>query len=107
MRNIPDLGNLRGLTTYGLPTISNFPAVDAIVSNNLLQMTISNKHGGAVDKLPNIAAALGVQEIDICLIFVVESVEKAWAFKFPLLPRIRMLVTPRDVCTEQALRTGH
>lgn len=106
VRNIPDLKNLPG-TTYGLPTISNFPAVDAIVSTNLLQMTISDKHGGAVDKLPDIASALGVQEKDLLLIFVVESVEKAWAFKFPVLPGIRMLVTPRDVCTEQALRTGH
>jgi hypothetical protein len=107
VRNIPDLKNLRGLPTYGLPTISNFPAVDAIVSTNLLQMTISDKHGGAVDKLPDIATSLGVAVADLLLIFVVESVEKAWAFKFPVLPGIRMLVTPRDVCTEQALRTGH
>jgi hypothetical protein len=101
------LENLRGHTTYGLPTVANFPAVDAIVSTNLLQMTISAKHGGAVDKLPDIATALGVQEKDLLLIFVVESIEKAWAFKFPGLPGTRMLVTPRDVCTEQALRTGH
>jgi len=106
VRNIPDLENLRGHTTYGLPTISNFPAVDAIVSMILLQMTISDKHGGAVDKLPDIATALGVQEKDLLLIFVVESIEKAWAFKFPVLPGIRMLVIPRNVCTEQALRTG-
>eukprot|EP00975_Prorocentrum_lima_P043012 9030519-Prorocentrum_lima.AAC.1 len=70
-------------------------------------MTISDKHGGAVGKLPEIATALGVQVEDLLLIFVVESVEKAWTFKFPELPRVRMLVTPRDVCTEQALRTGH
>ncbi|KAJ1403323.1 hypothetical protein B484DRAFT_424314 [Ochromonadaceae sp. CCMP2298] len=106
VRNIPDLKNLPG-TTYGLPTISNFPAVDAIVSLILLQMTISDKHGGAVDKLPDIATSLGVAVADLILIFVVESVEKAWAFKFPVLPGIRMLVTPRDVCTEQALQTGH
>ena len=107
VRNIPDLENLRGHTTYGLPTISNFPAVDAVVFPNLLQMTISDKHGGAVDKLPDIAAALGVAVADLLLIFVVESVEKAWTFKFPALEGIHMLVTPRDVCTEQALRTGH
>jgi hypothetical protein len=70
-------------------------------------MTISDKHGGAVGKLPDIATALGVQVQDLLLIFVVESTEKAWAFKFPVLLGINMLVTPRDVCTEQALRTGH
>ena len=107
VRNIPDLENLRGHTTYGLPTISNFPAVDAVVFPNLLQMTISDKHGGAVDKLPDIAAALGVAVADLLLIFVVKSVEKAWTFKFPALEEIHMRVTPRDVCTEQALRTGH
>jgi hypothetical protein len=107
VRNIADLKNLQGRSTYGLPTISNFPAVDAVVSRSLLQMTISDKHGGAVDKLPDIAAALGVAVADLLLIFVVESVEKAWSFKFPELPEIRMIVTPRDVCTELALRTGH
>jgi hypothetical protein len=107
VRNVPDLANLVGHNTYGLPAISNFPAVDAIVSPNLLQMTISDKHGGAVDKLPDIATALNVEMKDLLLIFVVESVEKAWTFKFPELPKIRMLVTPRDVCTEQALKTGH
>ena len=108
VRNIPDLANLRGRnTTYGLPSVSNFPAVDAIVTPNLLQMTISDKHRGAVDKLPDIATALGVDEADLLLIFVVESVERVWAFKFPVLPGIQMVVTPRDVCTEQALRTGH
>jgi hypothetical protein len=94
-------------STYGLPTISNFPAVDAVLSTTLLQMTISNRHGGAMDKLPNIAEALGVEVKDLLLVFVVESVNKAWAFQFPLLPDIRMVVTPREVCTEQALLTGH
>jgi hypothetical protein len=104
VRNIPDLANLLGCSTYGLPTISTFPAVDAIVFPNLLQMTIRDKHGGAVNKLSDIATALGVPESDLLLIFVVESVEKAWAFKFPVLQGgIRMVVTPRDVCTEQAL----
>lgn len=107
VRNIADLENLRGRTTYGLPTVSNFPAVDAVVSTNLLQMTISDRHGGAVDKLVNIASALGVTVANLHLIFVVESVEKAWAFRFPALQEVRMLVTPRGVCTREALQTGH
>ena len=106
VRNIPDLKNMES-STYGLPTISNFPAVDAVLSTTLLQMTISNKHGGAMDKLPNIAEALGVEVKDLLLVFVVESVKTAWAFQFPLLPDIRMVVIPREVCTEQALLTGH
>lgn len=69
---------------------------------NLLQMTITGRHGRLVDKLEDIATAMGVQVKDLLLIFV-ESIAKAWAFKFPVLPGIRMLVTPRDVCTEQAL----
>ena len=106
VRNIPDLKNMQS-STYGLPTISNFPAVDAVLSTTLLQMTISNRHGGAMDKLPNIAEALGVEVKDLLLVFVVESFQKARAFQFPLLPDIRMVVTPREVCTEQALLTGH
>ena len=84
VRSITDLANLRGLNnTCGLPTISNFPAVDAIMSRNLLQMTISDKHGGAVDKLPDIATALGVVVADLLLIFVVESV----GFQVPRVSR--------------------
>eukprot|EP01031_Cornospumella_fuschlensis_P026761 gene26761-32338_t len=105
VRNIPDLQNLRGLITYGLPTITNFPAVDAIVSTNLLQMTISDKHGGAVGKLPDIATALGVAVENLLLIFVVESIEKALTFKFPELPGIQMVVTPRD-CVSAAVWVG-
>jgi hypothetical protein len=104
VRSIPDLQTLRGLPTYGLPTVSTFPPVDAIVSTNLIQMTIGDQHDDAVNKLPDIAAALGVRPADLLLIFVVESVEKVRAFQFPVLPGIRMVVTPRDVCTALALR---
>lgn len=107
VRSIADLENLRGRNTYGIPTISNFPAVDAVRSPVLLQMTISDKHGGAVGKLREIATALGVQVGELILIFVVESIEKAWGFKFPALEGIQMFVTPREVCTAEALRTGH
>ena len=107
VRNIADLTNMKDLDAYLFPTISNFPAVDAIVSTNLLQMTISDKHEGALDKLPDIASALGVEVKHLLLIFVVESVEKAWAFRFPVLEGVRMVVTPRVICSEQALRTGH
>lgn len=61
-----------------------------------------------VDKLPEIAAAWGVELEGLLLIFVVVSLEKAWVFKFPLLPRICMVVTPRNVRTKDALlTTGH
>ncbi|RYH13326.1 hypothetical protein EON65_35920 [archaeon] len=55
-----DLAHIRG-HIYGLPTIST--AVDSIIPPvMLLQMTISDKQSGAVDKLPGIAAALGVMK---------------------------------------------
>lgn len=104
VRNIQDLTNLP-LTAYGLPTISNFPAVDAILFPNLLQMTISDTHDVAVGKLSKIADVFKVPLKDLNLIFVVESVKKAWTFKFPVVQEINMFVTPRDVCTEEALLT--
>lgn len=107
VRSIADLENLRGRFTYGIPTISNFPAVDAVMSPVLLQMTISDKHGAAVGKLQEIAVALGVPMRELILIFVVESIERAWVFKFPALEGVQIFVTPRDVCTAEALRTGH
>ena len=77
VRNIADLTNMKDLDAYLLPTISNFPAVDAIVSTNLLQITIGDRHKGALDKLPDIASALGVEVRHLLLIFVVKSVKKA------------------------------
>ena len=104
VRNIEDLANLQGCSAYGLPIFSNFPAIDAVVSPNLLQMTISETHGVAMNKLELIAKHLGVSMSDLRLIFVVESIQKAKDFQFPSMPGINMYVTPRDVCTERTLQ---
>ena len=104
VRNIDDLAKLKNVSTYGLPIFSNFPGVDAVVSPYLLQMTISERHGGAMDKLPIIAEKLGVSTSDLRLVFVVESIQKAKDFKFPWLPEITMIVTPREVCTALTLQ---
>lgn len=104
VRNIEDLANLKSVSTYGLPIFSNFPGVDAVVSPYLLQMTIGERHGGAMDKLPIIAEKLDVSMSDLRLVFVVESIQKAKNFKFPSLSEITMIVTPREVCTALTLQ---
>jgi hypothetical protein len=63
LRGVNDV-NLLSDDTYGLPVISNFPLVDAIVQPNiLLQMTVSEeRHKGAVDQLPHLREQLSEQD---------------------------------------------
>ena len=71
---IRTVGDIATLTEYdyGLPTIPNFPLVDAVILPNIcLQMTTSRKHLGAVDKLTEIAASLHVNVDELVMIFVV------------------------------------
>jgi hypothetical protein len=53
IRTIADIGKLAD-DEYGLPVISNFPVMDAIVGNYLLQMTTALKHKCAIKKFGQI-----------------------------------------------------
>jgi len=81
IRSIEDIGSLR-IGEYGLPTTPNFPLVDAIIPPNiLLQMTTSDKHYGAVNRLSDIAKALKIQINKLIMIFVTPK-ESFKNFKF-------------------------
>ena len=71
IRTVADIANLVD-GDYGLPTIPNFPFVDAVIPPNMvLQMAASSKHLGAVDKRYDIAEMLGIDATDLIMIFVV------------------------------------
>ena len=54
IRSVDDIGQL-ACNSYGLPVISNFPLVDAVVQPAvLLQMTVSEDHKGATNQLDSI-----------------------------------------------------
>jgi hypothetical protein len=53
IRTISDIRLLKK-GDYGLPTTSNFPLIDAIIDNVLIQFTVSSSHKGATDKLDDI-----------------------------------------------------
>ena len=59
---------------YGLPTVANFPVVDAIIKPDiLLQMTISDSHETkSIDKLYEILEAMKIETAK--MIFVVSAV---------------------------------
>jgi hypothetical protein len=63
LRQVEDIAGLP-IGTYGLPVVSNFPLVDAIVQPNvLLQMTVSEeRHRGAVDCLEDIRKGLSEKD---------------------------------------------
>ena len=58
IRRIEDIGNLLR-SDYGLPIISNFPLIDAVIQPNvLLQMTEGRSHKGAKTALESICEQL-------------------------------------------------
>ena len=63
IRHIKDIGNL--LTTdYGLPVISNFPLIDAVIQPNyLIQVTESITYKRAVGKLNDIRSQLNERDL--------------------------------------------
>ena len=72
IRKIDDIKELK-TGDYGLPSVPNFPLVDAVIKPDIcLQMTTSSKsHKGAVARLQDIAAALRISTKDIKMVFVV------------------------------------
>ena len=65
-----------------MPTIPNYPLVDAVIPPNILiQMTTSAKQFGAVDQIGEIATALGKPVGDLIMLFVSPE-ETMKEFKF-------------------------
>jgi len=101
-RNIDSIGTT--LTTssltprrYLLPSITNLALIDSIIPPNVvLQMTISDKHRGAVNRMKDIRKELGSPR-SVKMIFVVPA-KKVSKFTFPTdLPKcVNMYVTYID-----------
>ena len=73
IRDEDDIKSLRS-DSYGLPTVSNFPLVDALMLPDIgIQMTISKSHDVSVNSLPKILKILGIDESAFKMVFVVAS----------------------------------
>jgi hypothetical protein len=65
INSIADVAS-KGDRVYLLPTVSNFPVVDALVTPSTgYQMTVSNTHGIAVSSLRELMAVLGCRRFDL------------------------------------------
>ena len=103
IRNVEDIASLRE-GDYGLPTISNFPLVDAILPPAFsLQMTTSKRHEVSNTNLTGILDALQINASDFSLVFVVPE-DILSVFKFPEnLGTVTMYVTIPQTVTKKAL----
>jgi len=104
IRNIGDIGNIHD-GDYGLPTICNFPILDAILPPNIgLQMTIGSSHRGSVRRLPEILAMLNLSAADFTIVFIVPEDVLAH-FNFPRnLGEVNLYVTVPSAFSEDAFR---
>lgn len=102
IRNVADIANLRPCD-YGLPTVCNFPIVDAVLPPDLaLQMTISDRHEVSAEKLADIRAGMIVNET-FNIVFVVPD-RIVPDFTFPKnLGDTRMWITVPGKVTRAAL----
>jgi hypothetical protein len=83
IRCVGDIGTLnQGF--YGLPTISNFPLIDAVIQPNiLLQFTVSpDKHKGASNKLNEIRSHLNEKNFSKHMMVFIIPYENRDSFKF-------------------------
>lgn len=102
IRDEDDIKSLRS-DSYGLPTVSNFPLVDALMLPDIgIQMTISKSHDVSVNSLPKILKILGIDESAFKMVFVVPK-EGLPAFNFPKnLGAVQMYLTiPGGVSEEE------
>jgi hypothetical protein len=105
IRNISDIENLRE-DDYGLPTICNFPLVDAVLLPNTgLQMTTSASHGVSAESLSSILAKLNIECGQFQVVFVVPA-NQLPNFRFPSgLKDVKMFVTVPEAMTRAAFDT--
>jgi len=82
IRNIADIEHLKD-GDYGFPTVCNFPLVDAVIKPDIvLQMTIGDRHEGAIDRAGDIANAMGIPTSQMKMVFVV-PIDHIETFSFP------------------------
>ena len=103
IRGVGDISSLRD-DAYGLPTICNFPIIDAVLPPAMgLQMTTSHTHAGSIERLPEILGALKITAAeDFTVVFVVpEGILPG--FTFPSnLGAVKMYVTIPTAVTRDA-----
>lgn len=102
IRNVNDIPSLKN-GDYGLPTICNFPIVDAVLPPALgLQMTTSKRHGGSVLQLRDILKALKIRASEFTIVYVVPE-HILPDFTFPAtLGNVNMYVTTPRACSKEA-----
>jgi hypothetical protein len=100
IRNVDDIENLTA-NDYGLPTICNFPIIDAVLPPDTgLQMTTSTSHEGSAKYLQSILAKLEIESEEFNVVFVVPD-EILTSFTFPSgLENVKMFVTVPKAMTE-------
>jgi hypothetical protein len=105
LRNVNDIENLTK-DDYGLPTICNFPLIDAVLPPYTgLQMTTSTSHQVSAKSLPSILEQLNIVSGQFQVVFVVPDDILA-SFSFPSdLGNVKMFVTVPKAMTKNALET--
>jgi hypothetical protein len=106
IRTIEDITTLRD-GDYGLPTIPNFPLVDAIIPPNILvQMTTSKNHVGAINKLNDIAEKLKKPINELIMIFITtkESINQ-FLYVEELPDELQQFVTLSSPTTKSAMES--
>ena len=106
IRDMEDVKSLQN-DSYGLPTINNFPLVDAVLAPNMgLQMTTSNSHKGSVATLPKLLESLRVKESDFRMVFVV-PINVLPYFEFPTdLGAVQMYVIIPEATSKKLFQQG-
>jgi hypothetical protein len=104
IRNVEDIKSLKE-DDYGLPTICNFPIIDAVLPPDMgLQMTISDTHEGSNLGLSAILSVLKIPATDFTLVFVVPE-DVLSRFSFPRnLDGVKMYVTIPNVVSKEAFK---
>ena len=75
IRTIDDIAKLK-TNEYGLPTISNFPLVDAIYNNILINYTIAEHHSGAVNQLSDIKDKINAENYYLLFVVPIDIISK-------------------------------
>jgi hypothetical protein len=82
IRNVADIEHLKD-GDYGLPTVCNFPLVDAVIKPDIvLQMTIGDRRERAIHRAGEIADAMGISTSQMKMVFVV-PIDHIETFSFP------------------------
>ena len=102
--NVADVRNIpASASVYALPSVSNFPILDAILPPCYgLQMTIAKDHEVSTSKLADIVSGMGLAANELHIIFVVPDIHD---FTTPTnLPGVKLYITTPECSTEAVMR---